>query len=452
MTCTSRASTTFRSSPRRDARLARADGRLVVLGGIALATSIARRSGRGRAAAAGPRAARRPGRSSRSATSSAVVVRRGQRRSAVAVAASPARTSATSGTTAARAGNEAHCGAGAAVGREREAADRRPVPPPCGRVGVDAPPSRQRPPALGEAAAKRSLARDARRSSRRTPSAPSANRSRSGCSNTNQRSSAAPLDEDAGRAQSTSAGSISKRGSRAPAGHCVRPPDRFLDTLAEPAQRLLGQRRCLSPATGSGLARPREIAISPVRIISISPNGRTMFSNASILSVVPVISIDHRALRDVDDLAAEDLRDLHQLARARPSAETLNSASSRATVSCGSRSRILSTLTSLCSCLVTWSIGCAAPSSRQRHARDRLVVGRPDRERVDVEARAARTGRRSRVSTPGLFSTRIESTCLRPVRMLPAASSSSSRRTSFVPGSPMPAHHVPRGGPAGIIG
>ena len=50
-------------------------------------------------------------------------------------------------------------------------------------------------------------------------------------------------------------------------------------------------------------------------------------------------------------------------ARAAPSAETLNSASSRATVSSGSRSRILITLTSLCSCLVTWSIGCIAPSS-----------------------------------------------------------------------------------------
>jgi hypothetical protein len=46
-----------------------------------------------------------------------------------------------------------------------------------------------------------------------------------------------------------------------------------------------------------------------------------------------------------------------------PSAVTLNSASSRATVSAGSRSRIFSTLTSLCSCLVTWSIGCRAPST-----------------------------------------------------------------------------------------
>src|ERR1700716_952931 len=42
-----------------------------------------------------------------------------------------------------------------------------------------------------------------------------------------------------------------------------------------------------------------------------------------------------------------------------------------------------------------------------------------------------------RVSTPDLFSTRIESTCLRPVRRLVAASSSSRLSGSFVPGSPL---------------
>src|SRR2546421_444656 len=48
-----------------------------------------------------------------------------------------------------------------------------------------------------------------------------------------------------------------------------------------------------------------------------------------------------------------------------------------------------------------------------------------------------------RVRTPGLFSTRIERMCLRPVRSPPAASSSSSERTSLVPGSPKAlAHHV----------
>ena len=66
--------------------------------------------------------------------------------------------------------------------------------------------------------------------------------------------------------------------------------------------------------------------------------------------------------------------------------ETLNIAISRATVSSGSMSRIFSTLTSLCSCLVTWSIGWTAPS-RVSVIREMLgsSVG-PDRERVDVEA------------------------------------------------------------------
>src|SRR5271167_2576763 len=42
-----------------------------------------------------------------------------------------------------------------------------------------------------------------------------------------------------------------------------------------------------------------------------------------------------------------------------------------------------------------------------------------------------------RVSTPDLFSTRIDSTCLRPVRMLAAASSSSRLSGSLVAGSPI---------------
>ena len=80
--------------------------------------------------------------------------------------------------------------------------------------------------------------------------------------------------------------------------------------------------------------------------------------------VVGAGDLDHdRAPADVDDLAAEDLGDLHHLTALEPSAETLNSASSRATASSGSRSRIFSTLMSLWSCLVTWSIGCLAPST-----------------------------------------------------------------------------------------
>src|ERR1039458_10056868 len=49
-----------------------------------------------------------------------------------------------------------------------------------------------------------------------------------------------------------------------------------------------------------------------------------------------------------------------------------------------------------------------------------------------------------RVSRPDLFSTRIDSTCLRPVRMLVDASSSSRLSGSLVPGSPMMVTSSPR--------
>ena len=60
-----------------------------------------------------------------------------------------------------------------------------------------------------------------------------------------------------------------------------------------------------------------------------------------------------------------------------------------------------------------------------------------------------------RVSTPGLFSTRIERMCLRPVRSPATASSSSSDSISLVAGSPISPPHptMSRAAwPAGIIG
>ena len=139
-------------------------------------------------------------------------------------------------------------------------------------------------------------------------------------------------------------------------------------------------------------------------------------------------------------------------ARLLPSAETLNSAISRAIVSSGSRSRILITLTSLWSCFVTWSIGCEAPSSV-------IVTRETDSSSVGPTASVSmlkprRANRPAiRVSTPGLFSTSTDSTCLRPVWMLPAASRSSRLRTSFVPGSPIDQPTMSRAAaPAGIIG
>ena len=58
-----------------------------------------------------------------------------------------------------------------------------------------------------------------------------------------------------------------------------------------------------------------------------------------------------------------------------------------------------------------------------------------------------------RVRTPGLCSTRIARMCLRPVWMPPDASSSSSDRTSFVPGSPIAQPTMSRAAaPGAIIG
>src|SRR3954471_16840938 len=52
-----------------------------------------------------------------------------------------------------------------------------------------------------------------------------------------------------------------------------------------------------------------------------------------------------------------------------------------------------------------------------------------------------------RVSTPGLFSTRMVRTCLGPDLIWPLASRSSRESSSLVPGSPMTsAHHLARGG------
>ena len=65
---------------------------------------------------------------------------------------------------------------------------------------------------------------------------------------------------------------------------------------------------------------------------------------------------------------------------------TLTSSSSRCTDCRSSSSTILSTLMSLLSCLVTCSSGCSSTFDHDGDARDLLVLGRPDRERVDVEA------------------------------------------------------------------
>ncbi len=101
-------------------------------------------------------------------------------------------------------------------------------------------------------------------------------------------------------------------------------------------------------------------------------------------------------------------------ARFSTAAETRNSAISRAIVPSGSMSRILITLTSLWSCLVTWSIGWTAPSSVSvtRETSGSSVgptasVSMLKPRRLNSPAMRART--------PGRFSTMSERMCLRPV-------------------------------------
>src|SRR4051794_27602174 len=201
-----------------------------------------------------------------------------------------------------------------------------------------------------------------------------------------------------------------------------------------------------SPTGRQVSPRPREIAISPVRIISTIPNGRTISSKASILSVVPVISTMSDLRVTSTTLPRKISTAWSTSARWEPSAPTLNSASSRATVPSGSRSRILITLTSLCSCLVTWSIGCSAPS---RVSVIREIDSSSVGPTVSVSMLKPRRAKSPaiRVRTPGLFSTRIDSVGLRPVRRPTTASSSPRLSGPLVPGSPTLMHHPGSGGP-----
>src|SRR6187551_2315308 len=160
------------------------------------------------------------------------------------------------------------------------------------------------------------------------------------------------------------------------------------------------------------------MAISPVRTISIRPWGRIIRSKASILSAEPVTSIVIARLETSMIFARKISANWMISARLSTAAETLNIAISRATVSSGSMSRIFSTLTSLCSCLITWSIGWTPPS--------RVSMLKPRREKRPA----------IRANTPGLFSTRIERMCLRPLSW-PGTCRSSSLTSWGVPASIM---------------
>ena len=137
------------------------------------------------------------------------------------------------------------------------------------------------------------------------------------------------------------------------------------------------------------------IATSPVRAISISPWGRTMRSKLVDL-VLRAGDLDrHRLARDVDDVRAEDLGELHDLGAALhrsgdPEKRHLP------------RDRVVGLhvpdldhvdeLVKLLGHLVDRMDGAV---HRERDARDLRVLGRADGERVDVEPAPAEEARDS---------------------------------------------------------
>src|SRR5581483_4848975 len=158
---------------------------------------------------------------------------------------------------------------------------------------------------------------------------------------------------------------------------------------------------------------PRASAIRPVRTSSTTPKSRSRSRSASSFSGLPVTSSVRVARVTSTTFARKTVAISMTRWRASPPARTLTSMSSRSTASPGSSSRILITLTSLLSCLVTCSSGLR--STRTTIViRDRWSspVG-PTASESMLNPRAANRPA-TRVSTPGLSSTSTEIVCRLP--------------------------------------
>ena len=109
------------------------------------------------------------------------------------------------------------------------------------------------------------------------------------------------------------------------------------------------------------------------------------------------------------------------------------------------------TLTSLCSCLVTWSIGCTAPSTVSVK---REMSGSSVGPTVSVSMLKPRRANRPaiRARTPGLFSTRIERMCLRPVELPAGLEVLEAEQVRVVPARSHQPTMSRAAAPAGIIG
>ncbi len=220
----------------------------------------------------------------------------------------PVRSSESSGSTSSAGGNEDH---GGERGRRRGRRRSRPSTPGRRRPAGPSGSSASRPRVIAAHSRTRSAKRPAPReiASCAEPRPASANPSRSGCSQANQRS---PASREAKTAALGSSISTSTVDADQPAAPRRRAAVELVEALERRCAGVLESSRRAASAPGRDLV----IATSPVRAISIRPCGRTMRSKESILSCEPVTSIVSVRRETSTILRVEDLGELHDLGAA----------------------------------------------------------------------------------------------------------------------------------------
>src|SRR5690606_11399189 len=156
---------------------------------------------------------------------------------------------------------------------------------------------------------------------------------------------------------------------------------------------------------------PRPMATMPDWTSSLIPNGSSTLTKASSLSGVPVHSMVTASAATSTQRARKSWTSSSTWERLSASALTLISVSSRCTDWDGSSSTILSTFTSLLSCLVTCSSGSLSTlTTIVMREMSSCSVG-PTASESMLKPRRLNSAA-TRASTPGLFSTSTDSVCL----------------------------------------